>query len=40
MEVDMLNKVLKSRVETALINIKIGELTLIYPDKSVIRYRS
>jgi cyclopropane-fatty-acyl-phospholipid synthase len=40
MEVDMLNKVLKSRVETALINIKIGELTLIYPDKSVISFGS
>mgnify|MGYP001293413426 CR=1 FL=1 len=36
----MLNKVLKSRVETALINIKIGELTLIYPDKSVISFGS
>ena len=34
----MLNKILKSRVESALKNIKTGELTIIYPDKTVSKF--
>ena len=31
---DMLSKILKSRVENTLTNIKFGELTIVYPDES------
>ena len=31
---DMLSKILKSRVENTLNNIKFGELTIVYPDES------
>ena len=34
----MLSKILKSRVESALKNIKTGELTITYPDKTVSKF--
>lgn len=37
---DMFSKILKNRIESVLKNIKIGELTLVYPDNSVTSFGS
>ena len=36
----MFSKILKNRIESVLKNIKIGELTLVYPDNSVTSFGS
>ena len=40
MVMDMFSKILKNRIESVLKNIKIGELTLVYPDNSVTSFGS